>query len=75
MCISHPGHARLLFDLIRTGYRGSVPRFAYDSGTHTMSNRGDMMRDADGNLVMEDGYKVLIDIEDFGGADRLAARD
>ena len=33
-----------------------------------------MMRDANGNLVMADGYQVLIDIEDFGGASMSSPR-
>jgi hypothetical protein len=68
-----PAHARLLFDMIHADYRGRAPRFAYDRATGSMSNQGEMMRDADGNLVMADGYRVLIDIEDFSGASRVAA--
>jgi len=68
-----PAHAQLLFDMIRADYRGKAPRFAYDRASRTMSNDGEMMRDANGNLVMADGYRVLIDIEDFSGAGRVAA--
>ncbi len=70
-----PQHARLLYDMIRADYQGKVPRFAYDRATSTMSNQGEMMRDADGNLVMAEGYKVLIDIENLSGANRIAALD
>lgn len=70
-----PSHARQLFELIRTEYKGKAPRFAYNRASHTMSNQGEMMRDAGGDLVMADGYKVLVDIEDFSGANMLAARD
>jgi lipoprotein-anchoring transpeptidase ErfK/SrfK len=70
-----PAHAKLLYQLIRGEYKGGVPRFAYDRASHTMSNQGQMMRDASGNLVMADGYKVLIDIEDFSGANMVAAMD
>ena len=70
-----PSHARQLYELIRGDYKGKVPRFAYNRATQTMSNHGDMMRDAAGNLVMADGYKVLVDIEDFSGANMLAAMD
>ncbi len=70
-----PVHARMLFDLIHNDYKGKVPRFAYDQDTHTMSNHGDLMHDAGGNLVMADGYKVLIDIEDFSGTHMVAAMD
>ncbi len=68
-----PAHAQLLFNMIRADYRGKAPRFVYDQASQTMSNHGDMMRDAHGNLVMADGYRVLVDIENFSGADRLAA--
>jgi lipoprotein-anchoring transpeptidase ErfK/SrfK len=70
-----PRHARLLYDMIRADYKGDVPRFAYDRASHTMSNRGEMMRDANGDLVMAEGYRVLIDIEDFGGSNRVATLD
>jgi lipoprotein-anchoring transpeptidase ErfK/SrfK len=70
-----PAHARMLYDLIRNDYKGSVPRFAYDRGTQTMSNHGEMMRDAAGQLLLADGYKVLIDVEDFSGAHMVAAMD
>ncbi len=64
-----PEHAALLFDMIRTDYRGKVPRFAYDERRETMSNRGEMARDAQGHIKMTDGYRVLVDIEDFSGSD------
>ena len=68
-----PEHAAELFDLIKKNYRGPVPRFAYDQRTQTMSNRGELMRDAKGRLKMQDGYRVLVNIEDFGGENLLAA--
>jgi hypothetical protein len=68
-----PAHAQLLFNMIKMDYKGRAPRFAYDRASQTMSNRGEMMRDANDNLVMADGYRVLVDIEDFSGAgDRIA---
>jgi hypothetical protein len=68
-----PAHAQLLFNTIRADYQGKAPRFAYDRASQTMSNHGEMMRDAHGNLVMAEGYRVLVDIEDFSGAgDRIA---
>ena len=33
--------------------------------SQTMSNQGELMRDAAGNLKMADGYRVLIDIENY----------
>lgn len=68
-----PEHAALLYGLIRDQYRGAVPRLAYDARTATSSNDGSFARDAAGELQMTDGYKVLIDIEDYGGGDRVAA--
>ena len=68
-----PAHAQLLIDMISADYRGKAPRFAYDRASQTMSNQGELMRDTQGNLVMAEGYRVLIDIEDFSGANRVAA--
>jgi len=68
-----PKHAELLFKLIRSDYKGKVPRFAYDAESLTSSNKGELMRDAAGYPVMMDGYRVLIDVEDYSGADVLAA--
>jgi hypothetical protein len=66
-------HAATLYSLIREKYRGAVPRFAYDGETATMHNDGALAHDRKGTLVMADGYKVLIFIEDYGGEDVVAA--
>jgi hypothetical protein len=50
-----------------------VPRFAYDSRSQTMSNDGAFMHDAKGGLRMADGYKVLVQIEDYAGDNSIAA--
>jgi len=68
-----PEHAAMLFDLVRNGYRGAVPRFAYDYDSQTMSNQGRFMHDRAGNLKMADGYRVLVRIENYGGSDTVAA--
>jgi len=68
-----PEHAAMLFNLIRTNYKGLAPRFAYDRRTATMSNQGVMMHDAAGNLKMTDGYKVLVFVENYGGENVVAA--
>jgi lipoprotein-anchoring transpeptidase ErfK/SrfK len=68
-----PKHAELLFKLIQSDYKGKVPRFAFDAESRTSSNKGELMRDAMGHPVMTDGYRVLIDVEDYSGADVLAA--
>jgi hypothetical protein len=68
-----PEHAALLYKMIRTNYRGRVPRFAYDAGGETMNNRGALMRDAAGQLEMTDGYRVLIDVDDLSASHAVAA--
>ena len=68
-----PEHAAELFNLIRSHYRGPVPRFAYDTASQTMSNQGKFMHDHAGNLKMADGYRVLIRIENYGGGNDVVA--
>ena len=68
-----PENAALLFNLIRTNYKGLAPRFAYDRRTASMSNDGLLMHDAQGNVKYADGYKVLVFIENYGGNNVVAA--
>ncbi|MBV8977555.1 MAG: L,D-transpeptidase family protein [Alphaproteobacteria bacterium] len=68
-----PQNAALLFNLIKTQYRGLAPRFAYDRRTATMSNDGLLMHDAEGHVKLADGYKVLVFIENYGGDNVVAA--
>jgi lipoprotein-anchoring transpeptidase ErfK/SrfK len=68
-----PDAARTLFELIRTQYRGLVPRFAIDRRTGTMSRDGIVLHDPDGRVRLSEGYKVLVLIEDFGGQNVVAA--
>jgi lipoprotein-anchoring transpeptidase ErfK/SrfK len=68
-----PENAATLFRLVKQDYRGQMPRFAVNRATDTMSNTGALLRDKDGQLRMTDGYRVLIDIENYSGADTLAA--
>ena len=68
-----PANAALLFNLIRTRYKGLAPRFAYDHRTATMSNDGLLMHDAQGQLKFAEGYKVLVFIENYGGNNVVAA--
>ena len=68
-----PENAEILQTLIRANYRGQTPRFAYNRTTRTMSNKGALMYDREGNLRTADGYRVLIFIEDYGGKDMVAA--
>jgi hypothetical protein len=69
-----PEAARTLFKLIRSQYRGAMPRFAVDSDG-TMSNEGLVLHDEDGRPEFARGYKVLVFIEDFGGRNVIAAMD
>jgi flagellar basal body rod protein FlgG len=49
-----------------------VPRFAFDDSVRTTARDGTLMRDAEGNLVMANGYKVLVFVENYGGKDVVA---
>jgi hypothetical protein len=62
-----PENAETLFNLIKSDYRGQVPRFAYNSETQTMSNTGAFAHRRDGSLKMADEYRVLVNIEDYSG--------
>ncbi len=66
-------NAALLYKMIRSDYRGPVPRFAYDEEKDAVSKGGELMRDAAGKLEMTQGFRVLIDIENFSGRDVVAA--
>jgi len=68
-----PENAALLFNLIRTQYKGLAPRFAIDRRTASMSNDGLLMHDALGRVQYADGYKVLVFIENYGGENVVAA--
>lgn len=67
-----PKNARTLFELIRSRYKGYVPKFAFDTSA-TMSNNGALMRDAHGTLKLTKGYKVLVLIENTSGGGAVAA--
>lgn len=68
-----PENARLLFNLIKTQYKGLAPKFAYDRRTATMDNNGLLLHDKNGKIVFNDGYKVLVFVENYGGNDMVAA--
>jgi L,D-transpeptidase catalytic domain len=68
-CVQLPLKAsEKLFDLVRDNFEGEVPRLAYDEKTRTTSNDGTLARDENGELRMMNGYRVLVVIEDYGGA-------
>jgi L,D-transpeptidase catalytic domain len=68
-------NAKTLFELIQANYRGRVPQFRVDQDSGTMSTKGVLARDGNGNVITAPGYKVLVFIEDFGGpsVDTVAA--
>jgi lipoprotein-anchoring transpeptidase ErfK/SrfK len=68
-----PENARLLFNMIRSQYKGEAPKFAYNKRTATMANDGLLLHDKNGKIVYADGYKVLVFIENYGGDDVVAA--
>jgi lipoprotein-anchoring transpeptidase ErfK/SrfK len=69
-----PESAQTLFDLIQKDYRGQAPRFAMGARRYsTMSNRGELARDKDGNLVFARGFRVLVYIDSYGGAELVSA--
>jgi lipoprotein-anchoring transpeptidase ErfK/SrfK len=67
-----PENARLLFSLIKSDYKGLMPKFAYDKRTATMSNNGVLLHTTDGRVQMAEGYKVLVFIENYGGENVVA---
>lgn len=68
-----PENAALLYSLIRSKYAGLVPKFAFDKKTATISNDGVMVHSTDGRLELTKGYKVLLFIENYGGASDVVA--
>jgi len=62
-----PDAATTLFNLVRSEYRGVVPRFAYDRATESLARDGSLERDEDGLVESTDGYRVLVVIDAFGG--------
>jgi len=66
-------HARALFALVTTKYRGATPQFAFDRASESSSNNGALSHDAKGRLRFADGYRVLVVIDDFTANDQVAA--
>jgi hypothetical protein len=57
--------SRMLMDLVRDDFEGSVPVFAHDKKKHATSTTGEFARDAKGQIVMAHGYRALVIIEDL----------
>jgi lipoprotein-anchoring transpeptidase ErfK/SrfK len=62
-----PDAATTLFNLVRSEYRGVVPRFAYDTATDSLARDCSLERDEDGLVENADGYRVLVVIDADGG--------
>jgi len=57
--------SRQLFNFITGVFEGPVAQFAYDKKKRTINNTGEFARDTNGQLVMADGYRVLVIVEDL----------
>jgi hypothetical protein len=66
-------NAHVLFDLVRTDYRGPTPKLAYLGEHGSVSSEGLLLHDQIGDLQMTDGYSVLVYIDDFGGEGEVAS--
>ncbi|MFP3944033.1 MAG: L,D-transpeptidase [Alphaproteobacteria bacterium] len=65
-------NARLLFNVIQSYFAGAVPEFAWDDLRGHTSRTGELRRDEDGDLVMENGYRVLLIVDNVNGIPRHA---
>ncbi|HSZ11578.1 MAG TPA: L,D-transpeptidase [Rhizomicrobium sp.] len=65
-------HARILFELVKSQYRGLVPLWAYDAATRSTNNKGVLAHDAKGRIRFAEGYRVLVFIDDNAGSERVA---
>ncbi|MGH6877258.1 MAG: L,D-transpeptidase [Rhizomicrobium sp.] len=65
-------NARVLFDLVRSRFRGPAPRLAYLDDSQ-VSSEGLLLHDADGRLEMADGYSVLVLVDDYPGDTRVSS--
>ena len=68
-----PEKAEELFKRFQAEERGLVPVFAFDGTRATTFTDGSMVRDAAGNIELQDGYKVLLFIEDYPGGPAYVA--
>ncbi|MBV8799666.1 MAG: L,D-transpeptidase [Alphaproteobacteria bacterium] len=68
-------NARTLFDLVRTQFRSPVvPKLAYLDGETNVSSRGTFLHDRDGRLQVQDGYSVLVAIDEYDGESQTTAQ-
>ncbi len=66
-----PSHAKELFFKIRNTTQGRVPAFAKNERGST-DRWGKAERDHAGSLVLQDGYKAILFVENYDGRDDLA---
>ncbi|MEJ0025287.1 MAG: L,D-transpeptidase family protein [Rhizomicrobium sp.] len=59
--------ADLLFHRFLAEERGQVPVFTFDPARGTTNTDGNVTRDAAGNIVLADGLRVLVVIDNFAG--------
>ena len=59
--------ASLFFHRFLAEERGQVPVFTFDDARGTTNTDGTVARDPSGNVVLADGVRVLVIIDNFGG--------
>lgn len=73
-CIRLPREkAEELFNRFQAEERGLVPVFAFDDSRATTFTNGSVVRDIAGNVELQDGYRVLLFIEDYPGGPAVVA--
>lgn len=68
-----PEKAEELFRRFQADERGLVPVFGFDEERETTLTDGSIVRDPNGNIVLKDGYRVLLVIEDYPGGPAYVA--
>ena len=66
-------NARTLYEIVRSEFRGRVPRLNDQSASAQMTGSGVLLRDPRGGLQFESGYRVLVMVDGFTGEDRLSS--
>jgi len=67
-CVRLPlAKADLFFHRFLAEERGQVPVFSFDESRGTTNTAGQVVRDGQGNIVLADGVRVLVIIDNFGG--------
>jgi hypothetical protein len=67
-CVRLPlAKANLFFHRFLAEERGQVPVFTFDGARGTTNTAGQVVRDAVGNVVLADGVRVLVVIDNYGG--------